>query len=332
MGVGAGIKATRKGKFRGFAVQANGVRTYLELGCVKYSAGLKQDLFSITAELSAGAKISNDRNNNIQLTYGDGTNIKFDRRIKTVDGWVAGIDIVPAKERAMIAFSRHVDINTYHKELGHPCEAVTKATAKLKNIKLTGEFKPCEDCAVGKSKQKMVSKAPKPKSKIKGEKLLIDISSPKTKSIGGKKHWLLIMDDCTEMTWSKFLKEKSDLTDTMIEFILELKNKEDVEVKIIRCDNSGENNAFEKECKRRGLGITFEYTAPDTPQQNGRVERKFATLYARVRSMSQNVEDPIMRDRLWAEAANTATVCDNTLARSGNNPSSFQQFFSEGRI
>ena len=28
----------------------------------------------------------------------------------------------------------------------------------------------------------------------------------------------------------------------------------------------------------KGLGIMFEYTAPGTPQQNGRVERKFATL------------------------------------------------------
>ena len=46
--------------------------------------------------------------------------------------------------------------------------------------------------------------------------------------------------------------------------------------------------------------------------------------------MSQNIEDPILRDRLWAEAANTATVYDNTLARSGNNPSSFQQFFGKG--
>ena len=117
----------------------------------------------------------------------------------------------------------------------------------------------------------------------------------------------------------------------MIESILELNKKEGVEVKIIRCDNSGENNAFEKECKRRGLGNTFEYdTAPNTPQQNGRVERKFATLYARLRCMLQNVEDLILKDKLWAEAANTATVYDNTLARGGNNPSSFQHFFGKG--
>ena len=136
---------------------------------------------------------------------------------------------------------------------------------------------------------KKISKEPKPRSKVRGEKLLIDISSPKTRSIGGKNHWLLIMDDYTDQTWSKFLKEKSELGDVMIEFILELKNKHGIDVKIIRCDNSGENNAFEKQCKSKGMGITFEYTAPGTPQQNGRVEHKFATLYGRLRSMLENV-------------------------------------------
>ena len=99
LGVGAGINATKKGKFRGFIVQANGEKTYRELDCVKYSAGLEQDLFSITAELSAGARVSSDENNNIELTYGDGTKIKFDRRVKTKDGWVAGVDILPVQKK-----------------------------------------------------------------------------------------------------------------------------------------------------------------------------------------------------------------------------------------
>ena len=330
-GVGGGVKATRKGKFRGLITQANGDKAYRNLDCVKYAAGLQEDLFSITAELTAGAKISNDENNNIGLTYKDGTTIKFDRRVKTKDGWVAGVDVEPAtNETAMVAFIRTVDINEYHRELGHPSEGNTRATAKLKGIRLTGEFKPCKDCAVGKSKQKKISKEPKPRSKVRGEKLLIDISSPKTRSIGGKNHWLLIMDDYTDQTWSKFLKEKSELGDVMIEFILELKNKHGIDVKIIRCDNSGENNAFEKQCKSKGMGITFEYTAPGTPQQNGRVERKFATLYGRLRSMLENVENPNLRDKLWAEAANTATVLDTTLAKKGRNQSSFQQFFGKG--
>jgi hypothetical protein len=49
--------------------------------------------------------------------------------------------------------------------------------------------------------------------------------------------------------------------------------------------------------------VQFEYTAPDTPQQNGRVERKFATLYAAkevkfvfqvLRSMSVKADLPII--------------------------------------
>ena len=90
----------------------NGDKAYQNLDCVKYAAGLQEDLFSITAELTAGAKISNDEDNNIGLTCKDGTTIKFDRRVKTKDGWVAGVDVEPAtNETAMVAFTRTVDIN-----------------------------------------------------------------------------------------------------------------------------------------------------------------------------------------------------------------------------
>ena len=33
------------------------------------------------------------------------------------------------------------------------------------------------------------------------------------------------------------------------------------------------------------LGVRFEFTAPNTPQQNGVTERKFATLYGRGRAI-----------------------------------------------
>ena len=142
----------------------------------------------------------------LSLPTKNGIKIKFERRIQTQDGWVAEIDVEPVpEEKAMITFARTVDINKYHRDLGHPSEATTRVTAKLKNIRLKGEFKPCKDCAVGKSKQKKISKEPKERSKVKGEKLLIDISLPKTRVIGD---WLLIMDDCTNHTWSRFLKVK----------------------------------------------------------------------------------------------------------------------------
>ena len=81
------------------------------------------------------------------------------------------------------------------------------------------------------------------------------------------------------MRGSFFLKQKSETKDIMIALIKGLKQAFDIEVKTIQCNNSGENNTLQRSCKQEGLGIVFEYTAPNTPQQNGRVERRFPTLY-----------------------------------------------------
>ena len=39
------------------------------------------------------------------------------------------------------------------------------------------------------------------------------------RSAGGKKHWLLIVEEATDYTHSSFLKKKSDLVETMIIWI-----------------------------------------------------------------------------------------------------------------
>ena len=54
-----------------------------------------------------------------------------------------------------------------------------------------------------------------------------------------------------------------------------------IKVKNIHLDNAGENQALEKEADKVGYGITFEYTAPGTPHQNGVVESTFPTLLSR---------------------------------------------------
>ncbi len=93
------------------------------------------------------------------------------------------------------------------------------------------------------------------------------------------------MDDCTDYCWSYFLKEKSDLKSHVIELKKELDSKYNFKFNCICCDNAGKNVSLEKTCKQEGLGVFFEYTASGTSQQNGRLDRKFATLYSRVRAM-----------------------------------------------
>jgi hypothetical protein len=118
------------------------------------------------------------------------------------------------------------------------------------------------------------------------------------------------------------LKQKSETKDILIALIKELKQAYNIEVKTIRCDNSGENNALQRSCKQEGLGIVFEYTALNTPQQNGRVERRFPTLYGRVRAMLQDISISINYKRLWAQAANTGTDLSNMLLKPGETTNS----------
>ena len=75
-------------------------------------------------------------------------------------------------------------------------------------IQTTGE-NPCEDCARGKIRQANIPKVSKgQQAKNPGERIFIDISSMMHPSAGGKKHWMLIVDEATYYTQSFFEEEE----------------------------------------------------------------------------------------------------------------------------
>ena len=65
----------------------------------------------------------------------------------------------------------------------------------------------------------------------------------------------------------------------MLGLVNNLKIKFHLQTQYLRCDNACENQAFEKNCKKEGLGNDFEFIAPGMPQQNEHVEHNFATLF-----------------------------------------------------
>ena len=74
-------------------------------------------------------------------------------------------------------------------------------------------------------------------------------------------------------------------------------------VREIRSDNGTEfkNAVLNDFCVDKG--ITRQYSAPRTPQQNGVVERKNRTLIEAARTMLSESKLPMF---LWAEVVNTA--------------------------
>ena len=80
----------------------------------------------------------------------------------------------------------------------------THWTVKEMYVSITGIFKPCKACSLGKAKMLMLLKTCE-KSKVTGEWLFMDIAFPTAVSLHGKKYWLLIVDDCSYHTWIYFL-------------------------------------------------------------------------------------------------------------------------------
>ena len=102
-------------------------------------------------------------------------------------------------------------------------------------------------------------------------------------------------------------QKKNEQVEPIIDWIKALKARHEIQVKIIRCDNAGENKVLERESDKNELGIIFEYTAPGTPQQNGVVETAFVTVMGRPRAMMNHAGFTMAkRQQLWCEASQTA--------------------------
>jgi hypothetical protein len=319
IGDGSSITATKIGKKKMTILQQDGSTMDIILHDVKFIPELKFNLFSVIKAVAQGKWKLTSEGIYMILTKGD-ARIKFDQVLPTDSGMLLGIEMVPRTDEAYAMQQQNIqqtmNVNAFHERLGHTNEETTRTTAKHYNIKLTGKFEPCFDCAIAKAKQKNTNKETSNKATKPGERICIDISSTKEESYSGGKFWLLITDEYSNMIWTAILKQKTELPARVLKFIKNLKAQENIEVKSIRCDDSGENRFLQTLCQHENIKVEFEYTGPGTPQYNGKVERRFATLYGKVRSMLNSAKLPKeMRNKLWAEASSLVTLIDNLLVK-----------------
>ena len=309
-------------------VQADGTCEDVSIR-VKYVPDICMNILSMNRLIEKGFSVSNE-GSVISMKKGK-IHFKFDQVLQGSGSNLRGIRMIGNEESSMIAEQdKPIPIMQLHHRLGHANEATVRKTAKEFGWKIGGKFTVCVGCSIAKAKQKDIPKLNDHVSKTKGERLCIDISSVKGKSFGGGRFWLLVVDEATDFKWSFFLKEKSKTSKTIRDLIRMLKTKHNIEVKFIRCDNAGENKGLEKDMATEFPKVVFEFTAPGTPQQNGKVERAFATMYGKVRSMLNTAGfSGSFREGLWAECARTATHLENLLHKKDDLPSSYSQFFGE---
>ncbi|GJV62615.1 retrovirus-related pol polyprotein from transposon TNT 1-94 [Tanacetum coccineum] len=116
----------------------------------------------------------------------------------------------------------------------------------------------------------------------------MDLFGPSAiQSYGGNRYTLVIVDDYSRYTWSRFLKDKTEAFDQFEIFSKKIQNQLGCTIVSIRTDHGREFDnevKFEEFCNANG--ITHNFSAPRSPQSSSMVERKNMTLQEM--SYSQN--------------------------------------------
>ena len=129
-------------------------------------------------------------------------------------------------------------------------------------------------------------KEAKNRSKIPGERIMLDVWGPmRIESIGKWQWYISFIDDCTRNGNIKFMKTKGEAFDRIKEQVAKIEQKFGKAPRWIRIDNGKEfvNEEIKKWAAEKG--ITIETTAPYSPSQNGIVECLNWTLLEMARAM-----------------------------------------------
>ena len=101
------------------------------------------------------------------------------------------------------------------------------------------------------------------------------------------------MDEFTQMKFSYHYKHKDDIMGAAPKLLRKLENVAG-DIKYLRQDNAGENKALEAKMKSSEwkFKTNYEYTAPNTPQQNSLAEVSFRYLSGCGRAIANDAHLP----------------------------------------
>lgn len=179
----------------------------------------------------------------------------------------------------------------------------------------------CGPCAGGK-----MARSPFPRSTSRAtvmELLHTDICGPFETSLGGSRYFVTLMDDASGLTVAIPIQSKGEAARVLMPAIRKLERLSGKRARRIRHDYGGEYRSRELDDFYTAAGIRAEYSAPYTPQQNGKAERVNRTLKERVRAA---LLDADAEEELWAEALAAAVYVMNRSPKAGATVTPWEAF------
>ena len=169
----------------------------------------------------------------------------------------------------------------------------------------------CVSCLKGKQHKSSYKSIEESKSTKCLQLLHMDLFGPvQIMSLTKKRYCLVIIDDFSRYSWTKFLHSKDETAKIVQDFVIQVEKQFDLQVKVFRSDNGTEFRNRELDAFCVSKGIVRQYSIPRTPEQNGVVERKNRTLIEAARTMLADSGLPLI---FWAEAVNTACYVQNRV-------------------
>ena len=204
--------------------------------------------------------------------------------------------------------------------LGHPSKEITRGTARMSGVPLTGTWSPCVQCSESRVRRYAVPKSTESRTNERAERFFIDIAGPSFQitSLGGNRYAMLCADDFTRFKLIRFLKHRNDFVKEFHGLVAEHIAPADIKIGIVRTDGGG---GFEGKFQSllKELRIKRETTPRHTPQYNGVVDRAHGLLRDKIVALIRGMTAG-KSDRLWAEAINYAWEMSNRCSTTSRNP------------
>ncbi|GJS83761.1 retrovirus-related pol polyprotein from transposon TNT 1-94 [Tanacetum coccineum] len=204
----------------------------------------------------------------------------------------------------------------WHRRLGHAHMRLIQSLSSkelvrnLPNLKFDQHF--CDACKIGKQahtshKDKNIFSMTR-----RLELLHMDLFGPSAvRSYKGNHYTLVIVDDYSRYTWTRFLKDKTEAFDQFEIFSKKIQNQLGCTIVSIRTDHGREFDnevQFGEFCNANG--ITHNFSALRTPQSNSVVERKNRTLQEMSRTM---LNEQSLPQKFWCNTVDTSTYILNRI-------------------
>ena len=177
-----------------------------------------------------------------------------------------------------------IPMQQLHQRLGHQNDNTCKRVAKLNKLVIsTTSTRPCDSCAIGKSKALPYPKATKNPATEKLEAVHIDFVGPIAPATDqGHKHILFFIDYFSKAMVAFTAARKSEAPDLLRSYLLQFGIPQ-----TIRRDNAPELSSAEVDEMLKLYSIKSELSVPYSSQQNGLVERHIATIISMMRTVLQ---------------------------------------------